>query len=262
MRGRALLEGTPWGLLGLLGATLGVVVVLTGRGWLPPASLGPVAVGAVHGGLLSIALGWAAAGRGWNATVAALGLIGALVLAAAGSRADGRLAALYLVTPALLFRLARAGRLTPVGLEPRVRWRPLALGVAAGGALAVHLLLATGGTFGYRLRFGPGTLVAVAYDLGANVPSGELFFRGALANRLQRRYSLGVAAVGSTGASLVRYLLDPQLPRAPEVLLGAVLYLSVLGVLNTWLLWRSGSVLPGAGAAAVFFAAYRLITPV
>ncbi|HXG04252.1 MAG TPA: CPBP family glutamic-type intramembrane protease [Candidatus Binatia bacterium] len=256
-----LLAGTPWRLLVLLAALLGAVAALVRAGTLPAAALGPVAVATIHGGLLATALGWAAAGRGWNPVAASLGIVAGLGLAAAGTRADARFAILYLVSPGALFVLARRGRLAPVGLGRPVEPRALALGLGGGFGLAAHMLLATAGTFGYRVRPGADVLVALAYDVGANVPASELFFRGALANRLQRRYSLAVAAPAATGASLVRYLLDPQLPRAPEVLAGAVLYLSLLGLLNVWLLWRSGSVLPGAAAALLVFAAYRVIAP-
>jgi hypothetical protein len=255
------LAGTPWRLLALLAAGLGAVGALVRLGALPVAALGPVAVATVHGGLLATALGWAAAGQGWNPLPASLGIVAGLGLAAAAARADARLALLYLMSPGVLFVLARRGRLARVGLGRPIELRALALGVGGGLALATHMLLTTTGTFGYRVRAGVEVLVALAYDVGANVPAAELFFRGALANRLQRRYSLAVAATAATGASLVRYLLDPQLPRAPEVVAGAVLYLSLLGLLNVWLLWRFGSVLPGAGAAVLVFAAYRVIAP-
>lgn len=255
------LAGTPWRLLALLGAVLGTAAGLARAGAIPVAALGPVAVASVHGGLLATAFGWAAAGRGWSPTPAALAIVGGLALAAAGARADPRLALLYLIPPGVLLLLARRGRLAPLGLGPRVEPRALALGLGGGVALAAHMLLAAAGTFGYRPQPGVAAVAALAYDVGANVPSAELFFRGALANRLQRRHSLAVAATAATGASLARYLLDPQLPHTPEVLAGAVLYLSLLGLLNAWLLWRSGSVLPGVGAAMIFFAAYRAIAP-
>lgn len=261
MTGPPLLAGTPWALLALLAGALGATAWLVAHGWAPAGALGPVAVATVHGALLATALGWAAAGRGWNPTSAALTVVGSLALAAALTRLDPRLALLYLLPPGIVAFLARGGRLAPVGLGHPVAPRALVLGLGAGGALAAHLLLTTAGTFGYRLQPGPPAAVAWAYDLGANVLGAELFFRGALGNRLQRRYGLTVGAAAATGASLVRYLADPQLPRAPEVLLGAVFYLSLLGILNAWLLWLSGSVIPGLGAALLFFAAYRLIAP-
>jgi hypothetical protein len=257
----ALLAGTPWRLLALLAAGLGAAAALVRAGVIPAAALGPVAVATIHGGLLATALGWAAADRGWNPYPPALTIVASLALAAGAVRADARLALLYLVPPGVLLVLARRGRLAPLGLGPRVAPRALALGLGGGAGLAAHMLLAAAGTFGYRLQPGTAAVVALAYDLGANVPASEVFFRGALANRLQRRHSLAVAATAATGASLVRYLLDPQLPHTPEVVAGAVLYLSLLGLLNVWLLWLSGSVLPGIGAAAVFFAAYRVIAP-
>lgn len=257
----SLLAGTPWPLLGGLVAGLGATVWLVEHGWAPPGLLGPAAVATVHGALLATALGWAAVDRAWSPVPGALAIVGSLALAAAATRFDARLAVVYLLPPVIVAALARDGRLAPLGLGRPGGPRALALGLGAGGALAAHLLLTAAGTFGYRLQPGPPAVVAWAYDAGASVLASELFFRGALGNRLQRRHSLAVAAAVGTGASLVRYLADPQLPRSPGVLLGAVLYLSLLGVLNAWLLWRSGSLVPGIGAALVFFAAYRLIAP-
>src|SRR5262249_37035380 len=56
--------------------------------------------------------------------------------------------------------------------------------------------------------------------------------------------------------------VDPLLPRAPEVILGTLVYVTLLGVINAWLLWWSGSLLPGLIAALVFFAAYRMVAAV
>ena len=98
-----------------------------------------------------------------------------------------------------------------------------------------------------------------AYDVGANVISAECFFRGALFNRLRRRWSFGSAAALATTLSLVRYLSDPLPPGEIEVVVGALFYVTILGVINCWLLWWSGSLAPGLLDAALFFLAYRAL---
>jgi hypothetical protein len=62
-------------------------------------------------------------------------------------------------------------------------------------------------------------------------------------------------------ATVARYLLDPLLPHVPEVIVGSVLYLSLLGAVSCWLFWRYGTLVPGMVAACLFFAAYRTLRP-
>jgi hypothetical protein len=38
---------------------------------------------------------------------------------------------------------------------------------------------------------------------------------------------------------------------------GALFYMTLLGAVNCWLLWRSGSLVPGLIASLLFFMAYR-----
>ena len=99
------------------------------------------------------------------------------------------------------------------------------------------------------------------YDLGANVLAAELFFRGALFERAYRRWSFAPAAAVSTGAALVRYLLDPLLPHSVSIAAGATFYLAMLGAGSCWLLARTGALGPSLTAAAFFFVAYRLLAP-
>jgi len=99
----------------------------------------------------------------------------------------------------------------------------------------------------------------LAYDLGGNVLTTEAFLRGALLDRVQRRWSFGAAAALVTAVCLARYLVDPLLPHSLEVAAGAVFYLTLLSLGNCWLYWRSGSIVPGVVAAVAFFAAYRLL---
>jgi membrane protease YdiL (CAAX protease family) len=116
-------------------------------------------------------------------------------------------------------------------------------------------------TLGYRISWAVTLSLAswLAYDLGANVLAAECFFRAALFDRLQRRWSFGAAAAVSTAACVARYMIDPLLPRALEVAAGAAFYIALLSVGNCWLYWRSGSVMPGLAAGCVFFAVYRLL---
>jgi hypothetical protein len=118
-------------------------------------------------------------------------------------------------------------------------------------------------TLDHRVRFGPAGALAAwwAYDLGANVLSAEAFFRAALFERAHRRWAFPVAASLSSGASIMRYLADPLLPRAPEMVAGAAFYLALLGIGNCWLLARTGSLLPPYAAGVAFFAVYRLLAP-
>ncbi len=258
-----LLSGTPAGLLGVLAVALAACAVLVDARWLPPSALRVVTVAVAHGGLLAIAFGWAATNPPqWRPLVPSAIIILVLALAAAGARCDPRAAIFYLASPLWLAVLAVNGRLTPLGLRWGMPISSTLLGLAVGLALGGHMLLAAAGTFGYRVRTDGQVLVAIAYDVGANVPSSELFFRGALFNRLQRRWSFTAAVTIATAVGLLRYLVDPLLPKAPEVIIGTLVYLTLLGVINAWLLWWSGSLVPGLVSALVFFAAYRMVAAV
>lgn len=224
-------------------------------GWAPPGALAIATVVAGHGALLATALAWAtrAVGPAWVALL----LLGG---AAAASRLGPPGALAYLGPALWVARLAARGRLTPLGLGPRVPRRALAAGVGIGVFLGAHLLVSASRTFGYQVRADPAEVaVWMAYDLGANVLAAECFFRGALFNRVQRRASFATGAIVSTAACLIRYLVDPLLPRTAALLIGSVFYLSLVSVGNCWLLWWSGSTVPGVAASLVFFAAYRLL---
>jgi hypothetical protein len=253
-----LLSGTPWEALALLALGGGLVSWAAAAGWLPRGASRVAWVAAVHGGLIATALAWASGGRGRGHALVAASLVGAGELAV---QIDTRLAVAYLALPAWLALLALDGQLEPLGVRRPLRRGAFALGLGLGGLLGGHLLVAAAATLGHgvAVREAGAYLAALAYDAGANVPSGELFFRGALLNRLQRRWAFAPAAVAATALWLLRYLLDPRLPGAPEALIGALVYLSVLGGANAWLLRWSGSVLPALAASMVFFAAYRLL---
>jgi len=258
-----LLSGTPGNLLGVLVASLACCAALVDASWLPSSALRVVTVAVAHGGLVAIAFGWASTTPPqWRPLVPSAIFILILALAAAGACWDPRAAIFYLASPLWLAVLVVNGRLSPLGLGGQMPISGTLLGLAAGLALGGHLLLAAAGTFGYRVRTDVQVLVAIAYDVGANVPSSELFFRGALFNRLQRRWSFAAAVTTATAGGLLRYLVDPLLPKAPEVIVGMLLYLTLLGVINSWLLWWSGSLVPGLVSALVFFAAYRMVAAV
>jgi len=148
-----------------------------------------------------------------------------------------------------------------LGLRAPVPPRAVLAGAAVGLALGVHLLVTASRTLGYPVAVEPRERVLgdLLYDVLVNVPSAELFLRGALFTRMQRFVPVGAAVSVSTAASLVRYLVDPALPPAAEAVLGAVVYLGLLGAANAWLLWWSGSLVPSLLSSLLFFAAYRLL---
>jgi hypothetical protein len=247
---------TPLALLAVL--TLGVAAtwVLVERGALPPHAMRIAGVTAGHGALLATALAWAHVGPAL--VVVSVVWLG-LATAVAGLGAFGPLA--YLGPLLWTIWLARGGGLAGLGLGTRVPLRGLLAGAAAGALLALHLLVTASRTLGVhaRLDHWPDMLAAIGYDVGANVLAAECFFRGALFNRAQRRGSFAVAATCVTSAYVLRYLVDPLLPKSAGLVVGAVFYLSMLGALNCWLLWWSASLLPGILSALIFFAAYRTL---
>jgi hypothetical protein len=261
-RRRAVLANTPLALLVALAAAWLAVAWLAAAGRLPPSVLWVVAFTAAHGGLLAVALAWGEADGGVRLPAGAALITVALIgTGAAAATVDARAAVALAATPAWLVILASRGRLVGLGLGPGVAVRPVLVGGVAGALLGGHLLFSASQTLGYPLRGGGWTplLVLWAYDVGAKVISAECFFRGALFNRLQRRWSFGAAAALATALSLVRYLVDPLLPGQIEVMVGALFYLSILGVVNCWLLWWSGTLVPGLLASALFFFAYRAV---
>ncbi len=250
-----LLADTPVRLLAALAVTAALALALARAGLLPFAVARVVGVAAGHGALLATALAWAGCGPG--ARLVAVGLLAGSAAAAQGHPL-GALA--YLCVPVWLGRTARDGKLAAGGLADPVPWRALLVGILAGLFLGGHLLVSAALTLGVRLRFDAADVLgALAYDIGANIPAAEGFFRGALFNRAQRRWPLGAALALSAAACVARYLVDPLLPKSVELVVGAAFYLSLLSAVNCWLFWWSGSVLPGAGAALIFFAAYRLL---
>jgi hypothetical protein len=148
------------------------------------------------------------------------------------------------------------------GGSPAVRVRHVAVGLAVGAILGAHLLVTATLTFGYTVGVeSPLAYVrAVAYDAGANAVSAAWFFYGALFSWLWRRLDFGRATAGATAAAVVRYLLDPALPRTVEAAAGAVFYVSVLGIASCALRARAGSAAPTYAATVAFFAAYRRLS--
>ena len=249
-------------LLGLA-TGLGFSAAFAAFGWGASRALGLGAVVAGHGALLGASLGRAAAllVPAWPFTGSVLIAASLLALGAAGA-ALGRPGALaYLALPVWLLCLARQGRLAVVGMRRPEPAAAILAGFGLGAALGGHLLISATLSLGYRARpDGLGAyLAALAYDIGANVPSGELFFRGALFDHLQRRWSFVAGAALATAAYLVRYLVDPRLPGTTEAVVGGVVYLSLLSFGNCWLFWWSGSLVPPLVGALTFFACYRVL---
>jgi len=257
----------PWSAVlraGLAGAAVcgsGFLLQTLGRGWI--GTLGhAVASAAVHGGFLAI--GWiVAAGDRPPWREGALGLVGALALASIASRFTVWGSLLYLVPPILLVRAgARHLTLRRMGVCPPEGLKSVALGLAAGAFLGIHLLVSASMTLGYGIRIGsPGQyLAAAAYDCGANALTAEWLFRGALFSRWWRRWEFWPAAGASTALAVVRYLLDPALPGTVEVRAGAVFYMTLLGFCSCALRASSGSLFPGYLTTTAFFLAYRMLT--
>jgi hypothetical protein len=236
----------------MVACAAGGVVAMVGV--LPPEAAAVIAVAAVHGGLIAVALVWggmAVAGAAFG--IILLGLSRALV-------AVHPLGALgYLAVPVWLGRLAYAGKLRRLGLGTPWPWGPIMVGALAGAALALHLVVCASRTLGYTVGVHAGVwLSALAYDVGANIVSAELFFRGALLHHLWRRWAFGVALAAASAAAAVRYCLDPFVATT-ELRVGAAVYMTMLAIVNGVLVRWSGSLLPGLVAAAIFFACYRLL---
>jgi hypothetical protein len=255
-RAERLFADTPLALLAALGVGAAVAAGLVELGALS-AHAGRVAgVTAAHGALLATALAWSRVGTAPR--VVAVALIG---LAAAAAHL-GALGALAYLGPGLWVGvLASRGRLTSLGLGTPVSFGRVAAGVLVGGALASHLLVSASRTLGVHVRVDHAVdlLAAFAYDVGANVLAGECFFRGALFGRAERRWPAASAATLATSAYVLRYLVDPLLPKSVELMVGAVFYLALLGAINCWLFAWSRSLAPGLASAAIFFAAYRTL---
>ena len=260
---RPLRADTPVGLIAALILATAVAAVLRAVGVLGDDAARAATLTATQGTLLATALAWGAA-RGaeerpahWPAAVA----VALLALAAfVGSR--GGVAALAYAAPAAwVFALGWRGRLPRLALGRRVPIHALLAGIAVGLLLGAHVLLSALRTLGHRPHIGDldRLVAALGYDIGANVLAAECFFRGALFERARRRWSFTFAVVVSTGAAVVRYLLDPLLPGALEIRVGAVFYLTLLGVANCVLLARFGTLLPGYAGGVAFFTAYRLL---
>ena len=213
-----------------------------------------VGVSAIHGGLVFAALRWGGVG------LADAAIVVVLLAVARGLVAVHPLGAVaYLAVPLWLGRLAAIGRLSRLGLSSPWPWGAVAIGTLAGSALALHLVTCAARTLGYGLRFEAAAFVqGFGYDVGANVLSAELFFRGALLQHLWRRWHFALALTAATAAATLRYCVDPFVA-SPELRVGAAVYMALLALVNGVLYRWSGSLMPGLASAAVFFACYRLL---
>jgi hypothetical protein len=244
---------------------------LASTGALPSDAAAIAGVASVHGGLIAAAL--VCNGARLREACVPIALL-ALARAAVSAHPGGALA--YLAVPLWLMltgsqsvRRAGVGRpwqkltrsATPGGTRlarPSLSGATV-VGALAGAALALHLFACASRTLGYGIRFVPSAVLpALAYDLGANVISAELFFRGAVLARLWREGSFALALAVATAATAVRYCLDPFAASA-ELRIGAAVYMTLLAILNGLLYRWAGSLLPGLAASAMFFAGYRLI---
>jgi hypothetical protein len=241
---------------------------LASAGALPSEVAAVAAVATVHGGLIAAALVW----NGASLREACVPIV-LLALARTAAAVHALGAAAYVAVPLWLV-LRNPQSLRPTGLgrawltrpesAHRERARPSPtgaslIGALAGAALALHLFVCASRTLGYGVRVVPSTVLpALAYDLGANVISAEIFFRGAVLAQLWRGGSFAFALAAATAATTVRYCLDPFVA-STELRAGAAVYMTLLAIVNGVLYRWAGSLLPGLTASAVFFAGYRLI---
>jgi hypothetical protein len=260
---RALAADTPVGLIAVLVAGAAVAGGLRAVGLAGDTLARAAFITAAHGSLLGTALAWGAA-RGPDGRTARWPAWGAVTLLALGALVGGQggPAALAYAAPAVwVFALGARGWLPGLPLGHGGPLRGLLAGLVVGTLLGAHVLLSALRTLGYQPAVGDPDrlLAALGYDLGANVLAAECFFRGALFERARRRWTFAVAAAVATGAALVRYQVDPLLPPTLEIRIGAVFYLSLLGVANCVLLARFGTLSPGYAASLGVFAAYRVL---
>jgi hypothetical protein len=254
--GAALLQASA-GALVLLGMGLAAMVWGGSVGPLGRALMGA----ATHAGFL--ALGWALildGAAGWRRPALRLAVL--LVLVALLSRATAWGAALYAIVPIALVAEARRWRQSTSAGIVRPKAIAVVLGAAAGGFLGAHLLITSALTFGYvvRIESAGAYLGAIAYDVGASALSAEWLFRGALFSRWWRYWPFAPAAALSTACTVLRYLLDPNLPVAVETRLGAIFYMGLLSFASCALRAWSGSLVPGYLATVAFFVAYRTLS--
>ena len=251
---RAPTFGRGWDGAGGIAAACAAALLVAASGVLPPPLGAALGVAALHGGLIATALVWAGVSR--HDAVVAIALLfvarGAAAIHPAG-------VASYLIVPIWLAAFARRGQLTRIGLAAPWPWAAVVTGAFAGSALGLHLITCASRTLGYTVRLDPVAFVpALAYDVGANVLSAELFFRGALLQHLWRRWPFAGALSVTALAAALRYTLDPFVA-ATELRVGAAVYMTLLAVLNGALYRWSSSLLPGLAAASTFFVCYRLL---
>jgi hypothetical protein len=231
----------------LLVASIGLVHATMAPQWIAAAA----AIVAGQGALLVTALAWRDAGRlrPWWAAPALAVLL--LAVGAVATTAHPLGCAAFVLVPVWLWARAPHASVAP---------RYIVAGAVIGGALGAHVLLTASLTLGYQATVDIRRMAWwLAYDAGVSVPAAEYFLRGALFDRAQRRWPMPAATALSASAGVARYLADPLLPMTAEMVAGTIFYTGLLGVASCCLFRRTGSVLPGAVAAIVFFAAYRLL---
>src|SRR4029453_12224396 len=167
LRADRFLVGTPLPLLAALAIGAATVAILVEAGVLPREAARVAGVTAGHGALLATALAWARVGP--SSILVAVALLG---LAAVASQLSP-LGSLAYLGPALwVGRLSADGQLVSLGLGPPVslrRWG--ATGVLVGRGPSGHLLVSASRALGVQVRVDhvSDVLVAIAYDVGANV---------------------------------------------------------------------------------------------
>src|SRR5258706_100697 len=154
--------------------------------------------------------------------------------------------AFLLIPPLLVHECRGHPTLRRIGFLSPVRPACLLVGLGVGAFLGGHLLVTSSLTFGYAISVVSVAAYtsAVAYHVGANSLSAEGVFPGALFSHWWRHWGFWGAVPVSTAFTLVRYLLDPALPQAPEARAGAIVYLAALALGAAALRAWSGSLVP------------------
>lgn len=249
----------PLGMLVVLGGLFAASDRLAGEG-IGDASVRVAGIVLGHGTLLGVALGWAAPPQ---CRARAVVVVAALAAAALTASALPSGAVAFTAVPVTLWWATRGRCAGVLGLRRPAPHRAVALGAGLGVLLGGHVVMTAAMTTGYpvRLRATRELLDWVLYDAGASVLAMECFFRGALFDCAQRRWSFTAAAALSAAGNVARVLVDPLRPRTMEVTAGAVFYVALLSVASCWLFHRTGSLVPGLASSLLFFVAYRLVMP-
>ncbi|MCR4407409.1 MAG: CPBP family glutamic-type intramembrane protease [Anaerolineae bacterium] len=136
-------------------------------------------------------------------------------------------------------------------------------GLLSAAVLSGHFLFTSLISKAIQLRFQPlPYLVWTAlFEFAVQSLSEELFFRGLVFNHLlnTRQMSLWLAAIISSSANLLIYVVKGGWVENPILTLGVIFYALMMSILSAILYRASGSIIPGwiSNAAFGFFTVFR-----